>query len=145
VAGRQTRDQRDAPELDFVPIVQNAVNLAGVPAAGRVQVLSLAAGNDDLVVAVHDVDLGAGNLTQQGEARNVVRVGMARQQDLDIGHLEAERFDGFLNQGNRPLKAAIDENMPLGGGDQKCGQILGADVVNIGDDLVRREWLEPIG
>ena len=85
------------------------------------------------------------SLLQQRVARNVVRVGMARQQDLDIGHLEAERLDRFLNQGNRALKAAVDENMPLGGGDQKGGQILGTDVVDIADDLVRREWLVPIG
>ena len=70
---------------------------------------------------------------------------MARQQDLDIGHLEAERLDRFLNQGNRALKAAVDEDMPLGSGDQIGGQILGTDVVNIADDLVRREWLVPIG
>ena len=145
VAGRQTGDQRDAAELDFVAILQNAVDLARVPAAGRVQVLALAARGDDLVVAAHDIDLGAGQLLQQRVARDVVRVGMARQQDLDIGHLEAERLDRFLNQGNRALKAAVDEDVPLGSGDEIGGQILGADVVDIADDLVRRERLVPIG
>src|SRR5262249_2110672 len=145
VAGRQTSDQGDASEFDFVAILQNTVNLAGVPAAGRVQVLALAAGSDDLLVAAHDKDLGTGHLLQQRVTRNVVRVGMARQQDLDIGHLEAERLDRFLDQGNCAFKAAIDENMPLGSGYEKCSQILGTDVVNIANDLVRRERLVPIG
>src|SRR6266536_199916 len=69
---------------------------------------------------------------------------MARQQNLDIGHLEAERLDRFLNQGNRAVKAAIDENMPLGSRYEIGGQILGADVVNVADDLVRVEWRVPL-
>src|SRR5216684_346155 len=70
---------------------------------------------------------------------------MARQQNLDIGHLEAERLDRLLNQGNGAFQAAIDEKMPLGSGDEKGSQILGTDVVNIANDLVRRERLVPIG
>ena len=65
-------DKLDAPEFDFVAILQNAVNLARFPAAGRVQVLALAARSDDLVIAAHDIDLGAGHLLQQCVARNVV-------------------------------------------------------------------------
>src|SRR5262249_13719790 len=76
--------------------------------------------------------------------RYVVRVGMARQQDLNVGHLEAERLDRFLNQGDRALKAAVDEDMPLGSGDEIGGQVLGTDVVNVADDLVSRKGLVPI-
>src|SRR5262245_53135604 len=64
VAGCEVGDQRDAPEFDLVAILQNAVNLARFPAAGRVQVLAHAAGGDDQVIAAHDIDLGAGQLLQ---------------------------------------------------------------------------------
>ena len=58
---------------------------------------------------------------QERVPRDVVRVGMARQQDLDVGHLEAERLDRFLNQGHRAFKAAVDENMPVRSGDEIGG------------------------
>ena len=144
MAGRPAGDQGDAAELDLVAVLQNAVDLAGLPAAGRVEVLALAARGDHLVVAAHHVDLGAGQLLQQGVAGDVVGVGVAGQQDLDVGHLEAERLDGLADQGNGPLEAAVDQDVPLGRGDQVAGQILRADVVDVADDPVRREWLEPV-
>ena len=70
---------------------------------------------------------------------------MAGQQDLDVAHLEAERLDGFLDQGDGPLEAAVDEDVPLGSGDQVAGQVLRADVVDVADDLVGRERLVPVG
>src|SRR5581483_6332418 len=48
VPGRETGDQRDAAELDFVLVLQHAIDLAGLPAAARVHVLALAARGDDL-------------------------------------------------------------------------------------------------
>ncbi len=36
------------------------------------------------------------HLLQKRVARNVVGMGAARQQNLDIGHLEAERLDRFF-------------------------------------------------
>ena len=93
MTGRQTSDQGDAPQFDLVAIIQDAINLARVPAVGGVQVLALPARSDDLVVATHDMDPGARHLLQPREAADVVRMGMACQQNLDIGHLEAERLD----------------------------------------------------
>src|SRR5262249_58499576 len=128
VAGRQSSDQGDAPEFDLVAVLQDAIHRAGDPAVGGVQVLTLAARGDDLVVAAHDVNLGPGQLLQPRVPRDVVLVGVAGQQDLDVGHLEAERLDRALDQGHRAVKTAVDEDVPLGGGDQVRGQVLGADV-----------------
>src|SRR5262249_61165132 len=64
VTGCPAGGQDDATELDLVAVLQDAVHLARLPAAGRVQVLALAAGGDDLVVAAHDIHLGPGQLLQ---------------------------------------------------------------------------------
>src|SRR6201999_3817630 len=113
VAGRLPGDQGDAAELDLVAVVEDAVDLARVPATRRVKVLALAPRGDHLVVAAHDEDLGAGRLLQSGVAGDVVGVGVAGEEDLDVGHLEAERLDRLLDEGDRALEAAVDEDVPV--------------------------------
>src|SRR5262249_36784499 len=72
VAGCAPGSQLRATEFDDVPILENPVDLAGLPPAGGVEVLARAPRGDHLVVATHDTDLRASELLQQGMARHVV-------------------------------------------------------------------------
>ena len=45
------------------------------------------------------------------------------------------------DQGDGLLEAAVDQDVPLGRGDQVAGQVLRADVVDVADDAVRGERL----
>ncbi len=116
--------------------LQDAVDRARLPAAPRVAVLSLAPRGDHRHVAAHHRDLGPGPLP---------RAGVAGQQDLDVDHLEAERFDRFADQRDGPLEPALEENLSLGRRDQVAGSVLRADVVDIADVLVGGERLRPVG
>jgi len=75
----------------------------------------------------------------------VIEVAMTDQQNLDVVEVEAEAFDILLDRRNGALEIAIDENVSLGSGDQEGSQILAPDVINVGNDLVRREGRSPVG
>jgi hypothetical protein len=58
-------------------------------------------------------------------AGDVVGVGVAGEQDLDVGHLEAQRLHGFADQRNGLLKAAVDQNVALRRRDEIASRIKG--------------------
>ncbi len=145
VTGREAGYKGHAAELDFIAVFENSVDLAGLPAVDRIEILAFAARGNDAVVAAHHVDLGSRLLLQEGVAGDVVGVGVAGQQDLDVGHLvEAERLHGFGDQGDGALEAAVDQDVPIGRGDQVAGQILRADIVDVVDDAMRGKGLKPV-
>src|SRR5262249_47777236 len=98
VPGRTPGDQGHAAERDLVAVLEDAIHRAGFPPAPGIEVLALASRGDHGVVAAHHVDLGPGQLARERVAGYVVGVGMASEQDLDIAHLEAERFDVRLDE-----------------------------------------------
>jgi hypothetical protein len=70
---------------------------------------------------------------------DVIGMGVAGQQDLDVAHLEAERLDRRTNQRNGFLEAAVDQDVPVVRRDQIRRQRLRADVIHIADDSMRRK------
>src|SRR5438309_6005537 len=56
-----------------------------------------------------------------------------------IQKFESQLLHRFLNHGYIPFIHAIDEYIPLRRDDQKRSQTHGADVIDVADNLVRRE------
>ena len=84
----------------------------------------------------HRHHLRAGQLFDHRIAFLVVAVRVAAEQDLGVGELESELLDGLLNRRHVPLIRAVDEDVALRRDDEKGGQALGPDVIDVSDDLV---------
>src|SRR6185295_18427017 len=54
--------------------------------------------------------------------------------------LESQLLHRLLNRRHVALVGAVDEDVPLRRDDEERGEALGSDVVDVADDLVRREW-----
>ena len=97
--------------------------------------MACSAGN----VLGHRHHLGAGHLFDHGVASLVIAVRMAAEQDLRIGELESELLNGLLNRRHVPLIRGVVEDIALRRDDEKGGQALGPDVIQVSDDFVGRE------
>jgi len=62
---------------------------------------------------------------------------VAAEEDLHVGPLEAERFDGALQDRNVRFVRAINKDKALGRRNQERREALRADVIDVGDDPVR--------
>ncbi len=148
VARGEVGDEDGAAEFHFIAIVQDAIDLCGRiekfwPAA--ILKIGFAAGFDDGDVGIHDHVGCSGQLLDFGAAGVVVPVGVADQEDFCVFELEAELFDAGLEQRDVGFEIAVDKNVALRGGDEKAGQALAADVVEIAGDAEGRKGLSPRG
>ena len=75
----------------------------------------------------------------------MIPVGVADQQDFGVLELEAEFFDAGLEQRDVGFEIAVDQDVALRRGDQKTGQALAANVVEIAGDAEGRKGLGPFG
>ena len=66
---------------------------------------------------------------------------MAAEQDLDVFEAKAQLADGVLNGRYISLVDRIDQNVTFRSRHEKRGEALGPDVIDVTDDLVRRELL----
>ena len=131
VARREVRHERRAPKRNLIAVVKHPVDR-----------MRLAAGAHALErrnVFLHGHDLGAGQLLDQRIAFHVIGVGVAAEDDLDVGGLEAELLHRGENQRHVGFVRAVDEDVSLRRRDQERRQALGADVPDIVSDLVRRK------
>ena len=76
--------------------------------------------------------------------KRVIGMGMAREQNFDVGELKAKRLDICTDDGNGPFEAGIDQNVAVGSGDQIARKPFGADVVEMIGNAMRRKWVIPI-
>jgi hypothetical protein len=61
------------------------------------------------------------------------------EHDLDVGELESELLDRFLNRRHISLVGRIQQDVPLWRDDEERAERARADVVDVGDDPMRRE------
>ena len=66
----------------------------------------------------------------------MIGVSVAAEQDLDIGELEAELFDRFLDRRHISFIGAVDEDISLRCNDEKRAQRPGSNVINIANNLM---------
>jgi hypothetical protein len=66
---------------------------------------------------------------------------MTAQQNFDVLELEAKLLNRILNRGHIPLKNRIDQNVALRRGNEERRQAFRPNVVNVPNDLVRRDLL----
>jgi len=66
----------------------------------------------------------------------VIPVGVAAQENFDIGKLEAEFFDRGFDFRNRVVEVAVDQDVAFGSIDQERAQIVSPHEVNVADNFV---------
>ena len=126
------RDEDGAAEMNCVAIVQDAIDPGGwVESAVAVGEVCATARFYDGYVCVHHHVAGAGEVLDCGAAGGVVDVGVADEQDLDVGEAEAELFDAVTNLRHRLLEVGVDEDVARGGDDKKGREVLAADVIEV--------------
>jgi hypothetical protein len=104
-----------------------------------------ASGANDLGVAIHDHVFGVGVVKDLGGACHVVEVGLAVEEDLDVGVLEAELLDAGADLRGGAGKVGVDENVALGRGDEVAGKVAAANIVEMVGDLEGWERGGPVG
>ena len=82
----------------------------------------------------HCYDLATGQPLDHRVSLHVVGVRVATQNDLDIFELESELLHRVLEHRDAVLPVCVDQYVPLGGGDKKGGEAVGADVIQVADD-----------
>ena len=73
----------------------------------------------------------------------MVPVGVADEEDLDVGELEPEPFDARAELRNRLDEVAVDEDVALRRSDKVARQVLRTDVVQVPGDAEGREGFRP--
>src|SRR5579862_2641226 len=136
VPGREMGRQSHAAQGYGIAVMQHAIDGMG-----------LAAGAD--VLERRDI-LGyshhrrAGQFLHHRVAGGVIRMGMAVQQNLDVGKLEAQFLDRGADYRDGFLIVAVDQDVTLRGRDQEGAELLRSYKVHVADDLMRRERLVPV-
>jgi hypothetical protein len=87
----------------------------------------------------HRHHLRTAHLLDQGVAFLMVAVGVVAKQDLEIRELEAEVGDRLLDHRHIALIGAVDEDISLRRHDEERAQRLRPHIIDVADDLVRRE------
>lgn len=96
-------------------------------------------------VGIHDHVFRAGQLFDKRAAGAMIDVRVADEQDFDVGEAEAQLLDALPDLRHRGCEITVDQDVSLRRSDQESGQVFTADVVNISDDAMRRERLDPFG
>ena len=131
--GVSERGQCHVSQLHLVSVMQDSIDR-----------MFLSAGPDALKrrnVFSHRHDLRAGLLLDERVAFHVVAVGMTAEDDLDVFESESEFGHRVADHGIVSLVVRVDEDVPLRCCHQKRSERFRADVVDVADDLVRRELL----
>jgi hypothetical protein len=105
--------------------------------------VALASGFDLRDILLHHHVARAGCLLEGRGAGAMVAMSMADEQDLDIGHFEAELFDARLDHGDRPIEARVYDDVALRRRDEVRREPLRADIVDVVYDFVRLKRLAP--
>ncbi len=79
-----------------------------------------------------------------GCARHVIEVRLAVEQDFRIRPLEAQLLHARANQRRRRFEIGVDKDVTGWRGDEKCRQVLAADIVKVIGDLERRQRRRPL-
>jgi hypothetical protein len=65
-------------------------------------------------------------------------MGVAAEDDLDVGELESQLLDGSADRGDGGFKIAIDEDMALRSSDEESSKLLSADVVDVAERIIAK-------
>ena len=113
---------------------------------GEVLVLLVArivAAFEQRLVALAGDELRAGLLLDLGKAAGVIEMRMRVEDDLDVGDLEAELRDVVLDHAGRLRQRRVHQDQALRRLDDIDGNAVGADIIDVADQLERLEWRGP--
>ena len=85
----------------------------------------------------------AGEFLHLRVAADVIDVRVAAEEKLDVGELEPELLHAALDDRHGIVEARVEEDMPGGRRDQKRAHAARADVVEVADELARRDRRAP--
>ena len=77
-------------------------------------------------------------------SRHVIRMGMTGLQHLDVGELVSKFLDVPAYDRHGAVETGVDQDLTVRGGDEVRSEALGADVIEIVSDAMRRERVVPI-
>ena len=117
--GVKHRDQRVPAQLHFVAVVQDAADLDRRESTAPCSALF-----HHGRVGIHHHELRAGHFLHLGDARAMVAMRVADENDLDVAELEAELLDALLDQRHGIFEIGIDQDVALIGRDQERRVIL---------------------
>ncbi len=102
--------------------------------------IGLSARFDHVHILLHDHVLRTGLRLDRSAALDVIRMGMADENDLDVAELESELFHAGADQRYVLVPVRIDQNQTLRCRDQVFRSGLHANVVDIARYLERWKW-----
>ena len=143
---RVMRDEDDVTQLHLRAVPQHAIDWRYREVRSQIcsiMKVGLAAGFDDVDVALHDQVRGTRQLLHASAARVMIPVRVADEKDLHVTELEAKLPDTRPNLWDVGLEVAVDEDVPLGRRDEVAREPLAADVVEVLRDPKRRELVRP--
>ena len=144
MARRFAGGQRDITYLDRVALANRAVHLH----RRKVELFyfprsRIIAALEQRLVGFARNHLGSARLLQLGEAAGVIDMRVGIEEILDVGDFEAELLDARLDLRRCLRHHRIDQDMALRRRDQIGSETVGADIVDIVDDLERLGRLVP--
>ena len=95
-------------------------------------------------VALHHFELRAGLLLELRESAGVVVVRVRIEQDLHVLRVEPELADVGDDLRRRFLESAVEHDVSFRGRDEKRGDLVGADVIEVADHTKRLDRLVPL-
>ena len=146
MAGGEGRGQAEASELDALPVADVLVGcdrLVGiVVAVGEVAPpapLHLRA------IRLAGDEARSGPALQLGESPAMVVVGVAVEEQLHVGEVEAERLDVPFQPGEHLHRTGVEQHVPHRGGQEKRADPVRPDVVHVAQQPERLDRLHPLG
>ncbi len=136
MAGRPDHLDRGPSERDVISALQDPAHLDRLLAPGLVgrQVVAADKRGDLRLECRHRRSRDAANGLHR---LHVVEVRVGDQHQLDVPRLETELDDVGEHDGRHLLRAGVEQDVALRGGDQDRRDVVGADVVDVAHDLER--------
>jgi hypothetical protein len=126
MTGRDVCRQANSAKLDRVAVAYQSVD----PHWGKAK-RRLAARLETRCIVSARHQLGASPLDESGESSGVVPVSVTVEDDLDLARIETQGLHVPANDRRRFLETSAEQDVPVGGGDEKRCDVTRPDVVEI--------------
>jgi len=145
VTWREVRGQCNATERHELTITYPAIHWTVRPIEDTVvNRFAFSAVFDESRVCRRDHDLSAGLSANERVRLDVIDVRVAREDELDVAIVKAQRFDVLAQPWHRCFEARVEQDVASRCRNQKLRNFVAAHVVDIVDDSVRRERSVPL-
>lgn len=105
--------------------------------------IEFATGAEQFRIGLRDDYFCAGDSLHGGVAGDVVCMGVTGEDVFDVARSKAELEDIALDNRNAVREAGIDQDVPLGTGDEKRTDVAHADKIDIADDAKGNDGFVP--